>query len=160
MSDADETPVEYQLVHDATLWDFEVTSTEITPTVGNEDFIVRIEIQVEEDGIEHMTFPVVFTLAMLSFHDARPRGISGKWFEDEDQLTAADMLRHLRFERGRLHLHLDYLRGRCVKTTVEVDSTGKLFLQTVNRGQAATRWVEMLRGKKYLKAAPVLAGCE
>lgn len=154
MFDDDKLPVEYQLVHDATLWDFDVTSTEIAPTVGNEDFMVRIEMQVEEDGVEHMAFPVIFTLAMLSFHDARPRGVSGNWFEDEDQLTATDMLRHLAFEHGKLHLYLDYLRGRCVKTTVEVDAAGKVLLQTVNRGQAATRWVEKLKGKKTLQVVP------
>lgn len=154
MADDDEIPVEYHLVHDATLWDLTITSTAIEPTVGNEDFWVRIEMQVEEDGIEHCGLPLVFTLAMLSFHDARPRGISGNWFEDGDQFTAADMLRHLRFERGKLHLYVDYLRGRCVKTTVEVDAAGKVFLETVNRGQAATRWVDKLKGKKYLQAAP------
>lgn len=150
----DKLPVEYQLVHDATLWAFDVTSTEITPTVGNEDFMVRIEMQVEEDGVEHMAFPMIFTLAMLSFHDARPRGVSGDWFEDEDQLTASDMLRHLAFEQGKLHLDLDYLRGRCVKTTVEVDATGRVLLRTVNRGQAATRWIETLKGKKTLQVVP------
>jgi hypothetical protein len=40
----------------------------------------------------------------------------------------------------------------CVKTTVEVSSDGKALIETVNRGQAATRWVERLRGKKFLQA--------
>lgn len=154
MSENDELPIEYQLVHDATLWDIDITSTEIAPTVGNEDFSVRIEMQVEEDGVEHIAFPVIYTLAMLSFHDARPRGVSGQWFEDEDQLTAADMLRRLEYRSGKLHLYLDYLRGRCVKTTIEVDSDGRVLLQTVNRGQAATRWVEKLKGRKNLQAVP------
>jgi len=149
-----EPPVEYELVRTATLWDFEITKSEIVPTAGNEEFSVTIEMQIEEEGVEHMAFPIIFTLAMLSFHDARPRGISEKWFEDQDQFMAADMLRHLEFHRGRLHLHVDYLRGRCLKTTVEFDGEGKVFLKTLNRGQAATRWVEMLRGKKHLQAVP------
>jgi hypothetical protein len=49
-------------------------------------------------------------------------------------------------------MYIDYLRGRCVKTTVEVSSDGKALVETVNRGQAATRWVERLRGKKFLQA--------
>jgi hypothetical protein len=154
MSDDDKAPIEFRLVHDATLFDFEVTSTDIQPTVGNEDFLVKVEMQVEEDGIEHMPFPMIFTLAMLSFHDARPRGVSDHWFEDKDQFMVADMVRHLEFTNGRLHLYVDYLRGRCLKTTVEVAADGKVTLQTVNRGQAATRWVERLKGKKYLQAAP------
>ena len=154
MSDDDKTPIEYQLVRDATLWDFKVTGTEITPTVGDEDFNVQIELQVEEEGIEHVAIPVIFTLAMLSFHDARPRGVSGQWFEEEDMLTAADLLRHLEFRHGKLYLYIDYLRGRCVKTSVKVDKDGKVTLQTVNRGQAATRWIENLKGKKTLRAVP------
>ncbi len=96
-------------------------------------------MQVEEDGIEHCGLPLVFTLAMLSFHGARPRGAADDWFEDDDQFTAADMLRHPRFERGKLHLGVDHLRGRCVKTTVEADAAGKVFLETVNRGVVVRR---------------------
>jgi hypothetical protein len=62
------------------------------------------------------------------------------------------MLRNLRFEHGGLHLYVDYLRGRCVKTDVEVSSDGKVIVDTVNRGQAATRWVDRLSGKKPLQA--------
>ncbi len=45
----------------------------------------------------------------------------------------------------------DYVRGRCVKTTVEVTSHGIVTLETVNRGEAALRWVDKLKGKKYLR---------
>lgn len=34
-------------------------------------------------------------------------------------------------------MYVDYLRGRCIKTTVEVDSSGKVRLETMNRGKAA-----------------------
>jgi hypothetical protein len=81
-----------------------------------------------------------------------PTRVSGKWFVDDDLFAAADMLGHLEFERGKLHMYIDYLRGRCLKTTVEVSSDGKALVETVNRGQAATRWVERLRGKKFLQA--------
>lgn len=94
----------------------------------------------------------MFTLAMLSFHDGRPRGVSGQWFEDEDQLTVADFLDGFEYHSGVLHFYEDYIRGRCLKTTIEVHPDGKLTLETVNRGQAATRWVDRLRGKKLLKA--------
>jgi hypothetical protein len=62
----------------------------------------------------------------------------------------ADLLRHLTFVRGRLHFYADYVRGRMVKTTVEIDEDGKILLETVNRGEAATRWVAKLQGKKIL----------
>ncbi len=69
-----------------------------------------------------------------------------------DQWSAADMLRGLEFARGRLHWHADYVRGRCIKTTVEVSPDGTVLVETVNRGEAATRWVDRLEGKKYLQA--------
>jgi hypothetical protein len=62
------------------------------------------------------------------------------------------MLRHLRFERGELHFYADYVRGRCMKTTVIVRSDGTFMLDAVNRGEAATRWIAKLQGKKLLRA--------
>jgi hypothetical protein len=147
------TPIEYELVREGTLFeDIETLDTKLTPTVGNEDWHVRIEMRVDDEIINSCAFGLMYVLGLLSFHDGRPRGVSGKWFEDDDEFTAADMLRHLTFERGRLHMYVDYLRGRCLKTTVEVSSNGHVLLETVNRGQAATRWVERLRGKRFLQA--------
>jgi len=145
-------PIEHDLIRDGTLFDdLAVIATDIAPTVGNEDLHVRIELQLDEELLESCAFGLVFVLGLLSFAAARPRGISGQWYEDDDQFTAADMLRHLRFERGGLHLDVDYLRGRCVKTQIEVKGDGRVILETVNRGQAATRWVDQLRGKKFLR---------
>jgi hypothetical protein len=149
----DDDIIEHKLARDGTLFEsIEILSSKIEPTVGNEDWHVRIELQLDEDLIATCAFGFLFVVGVLSFHDGRPRGASGKWFEDEDQFTAADMLRHIEFERGKLHMYVDYLRGRCVKTTVELSSDGRALVETVNRGQAATRWVDRLRGKKFLKA--------
>ena len=94
---------------------------------------------------------LIFTIGVLSFHDARPRGVSGNWFEDGDQFTAADLLGRIRFTDGKLQMYVDYLRGRCVKTTIEVASDGRVRLETVNRGKAALAWVARLQGKKLLQ---------
>jgi hypothetical protein len=151
MSDENQ-PIEHQLFRDGTLFEeIEITESKIEPTVGNEDWHVRITFRVEEDLITSCGFGLIFVLGALSFHDGRPRGVSGEWFEDADQFTAADMLRHLSFEQGKLHMYVDYLRGRCVKTSVDVSSDGHVLLETVNRGQAATRWVDRLKGKKFLR---------
>jgi hypothetical protein len=148
----DREPIEHDLIRDGTLFDeLEIANTEITPTVGNDDLHVRIEMQVDDELIESCAFGLIFVLGVLSFADARPRGVSGNWFEDDDQFTAADMIRNLRFENGGLRMYVDYLRGRCVKTRVEVAKNGRVVLDTVNRGQAATRWVDQLRGKKFLR---------
>lgn len=149
----DDPRIEYQLVQDGTLFEeIEILDKKIEPTVGNEDWAVTIVFRVEEDLVESCAFGLIYVLGLLSFHDGRPRGVSGKWFEDDDEFTAADMLRHMRFERGTLKMYVDYLRGRCVKTDVEVSSDGRVTVRTVNRGQAATRWVDRLKGKKFLQA--------
>jgi hypothetical protein len=156
MSD-ENLPIEQQLVRDALMFEeLVVLDTKIAPTTGNEDWHVRIELQLDQELVARGAFGFIYFMGLLSFHDGRPRGVSGKWFEDDDLFVAADMLRHLEFERGRLHMYIDYLRGRCVKTTVEVSSDGKALVETVNRGHAATRWVERLRGKKFLQAVETL----
>jgi hypothetical protein len=150
----DEPPIELKLVQDAMLLDLEIVDTRLEPTAGNENWHVRIRIRAEEDLIETCALGLIFTLGMLSFHDARPRGVSDKWFETNDEWTVSDMLRHLEFTHGRLHFHADYVRGRGVKTTIEVSSDGQVLVETVNRGQAATRWLDRLRGKRLLEALP------
>jgi hypothetical protein len=52
--------------------------------------------------------------------------------------------------RGELHLGLDYVRGRCVKTSIDVKRDGKVTLETRARGESALFWVDRLKGKKPL----------
>src|SRR2546427_12576804 len=75
-------------------------------------------------------------------------------FEEQDQWTAADLLRHLRYEGGRLVCETDYVRGRMMKTDVTVFPDGRFTLTTTNRGVAASRWVAQLQGKKVLRPVP------
>lgn len=145
-------PVEHKLLHSASLLDWTVLSEEATPALGNEDWVVRMELQVDESVIYASAHGALFAIGVLSFHDGRPRGISGQWFEDEDQFSISDFLEHLRFERGKLNLSLDYIRGRCLKTEVEISSNGKISLKTVNRGKAALGWIAKLQGKKLVKS--------
>lgn len=148
----DEEPIEHELIRSAAGAEIEVVETKIEPTVGNEDSHVRIVLQIPEDDVEISALGLIFALGALSFHDGRPRGVSGNWLEDDDEWTAADMLRRLEFGRGGLYFHADYVRGRCVKTSVSVSTDGTVLVETVNRGEAATRWVDRLLGKKFLQA--------
>lgn len=151
MADNDE-PIEHELLRTGTCAEFEVVETHVEPTVGEEDAHVRVALRIAEDDVESFSFGIIYTLGVLSFHDGRPRGVSGKWFEDDDEWTAADMLRGLEFSHGRLHWHADYVRGRCIKTTVEIGPDGTVRIETVNRGEAVLRWIDKLEGKKYLQA--------
>jgi hypothetical protein len=147
----DDAPIEHELIRTGLAAEFEVVDTNVQPTVGNEDTHVRMTLMIPEDDVEVFAFGIIYVLGLLSFHDGRPRGVSGKWFEDDDDWSAGDMLRHLEFRAGRLHFYADYVRGRCIKTTIEINRDGRILLETVNRGEAALRWVDRLQGKQYLQ---------
>jgi hypothetical protein len=156
MSD-DEQRIEYELIRQAVLAEIHMLDTKIAPTSADDKHVV-IEGRLgqegdeeSEDDVEHYAFGLLYALTMLSFADARPRGVSGMHFEKDDEWTADDMLRQLRFQRGELHLYADYVRGRCMKTTVLVRRDGTFKIETVNRGEAATRWIAKLQGKKTLQ---------
>ena len=48
----------------------------------------------------------------------------------------------------------DYVRGRMMKTDVTVFPDGRFTLTMTNRGEAASRWVAQLQGKKVLRRVP------
>jgi len=75
-------------------------------------------------------------------------------FEESDDWSAADMQRHLRYLYGSLSFYADYVRGRMMKTSVTVRPDGRFTIETTNRGEAATRWVPRLQGKKLLSDVP------
>src|SRR5262245_11716422 len=108
-----------RLIETATLVDFEVANRSVQPTVDGEDCVTRMSLQLGgevsegDEQVEWGAFGFLFTLAALSFADARPRGISDMDFLEADEFTVADFLEGLRFVGGELHLDLDYLRGRC-----------------------------------------------
>src|ERR1041384_2922899 len=151
----------FSLLETGTLATFEVASTKVEPSPDGETLVVRIEMQLGEPGesdgedeVEWALFGFMFVLALLSFHDARPRGYSEQDYIERDELTVADFLTGLRFVRGELHLDLDYVRGRCVQAAIRVQRDGKVTLETRARGESALHWVERLKGKKPLELVP------
>lgn len=158
-------PIEYELLSDAVAARPIVSDTKIAPTLGDDDKHVRIEGRFasdeddddDDDGPdgagsndEPFAFGFIYAVGVLSFADARPRGVSGMHYQEKDDWTATDMLRHLRFEHGELHFHADYVRGRCMKTTIIIRGDGSFLVETINRGEAATRWIAKLQGEKIL----------
>ncbi len=149
-------PIEHELLRNAVAAEVSVTSTEVRPT-STGDRYVRIEGRLGEDessDVEWAAVGFIYAIGVLSFAAARPRGVSGMHFEPQDQWTAADLLRHLRYERGRLVCETDYVRGRMMKTTVTVFPDGRFTLTTTNRGEAASRWVAQIQGKRLLHPVP------
>jgi len=146
MSDQTRLPYEYDLLHDVIALDLKVVSSE------RSDFMdtvhMKMTLQEDPDILESCSFGIIYALGVLSFAGARPRGVSGMHFEEKDEWLVPDMLRHLRFQHGSLHFYADYVRGRMMKTTVEVRQDGTILLETINRGESAARWVATLQGKR------------
>lgn len=146
------------LVETGTQARFEVITTHVSPSPDDDTYAVSIELQLGdpatdegEDEVEWAAFGFLFVLAVWSFHDARPRGYSEREYVERDEFTVADFFAGLRFVRGELQLDLDYVRGRCVKTTISVRRDGKVTLETRDRGESALRWLERLKGKKVVE---------
>ena len=153
---ANDEPIEHELIKTAVAAEISVTSTEISPTSTGDRF-VRIEGRLgteDEDHVEWAAFGFLYVIGLMSFGAARPRGNSDIDFQEQDTWSAADMQRRLRYENGRLSFESDYVRGRMMKTDVMLFPDGRFTLTTTNRGEAATRWVTRLQGKKVLAAVP------
>ncbi len=132
----------------------------------------RLRCKILRNDVEDGALALIFAVAALSFHDARPRGTSDVDYAERDDWTLEDLCQHLHFTRGTLHLDTDYVRGRMMKTSVTVWPTGLVGkratraptasagvvatarveeIRTINRHQMASRWIDLLKGKKHLR---------
>lgn len=108
----------------------------------------------EEDGyqtVEWGAFGFIYILACLSFNDAKPRNLSEIDYIKNDYFTIGDLVSNLRFEKGKLILYCDYLRGRLMKTNISIQSDGLVEIQTILRGNALNTWLNKLKGKNTLQ---------
>ena len=157
MSDPTKQAV-HQLLETGALVAFRIldTRTELSP--DKENISVRADLILEGDDdfvepadvAEWGAFGFLFVLATLSFHDARPRGMSEVDFMPEDEFTLDDIFQCLSYRRDGLHLRADYISGRSLKTDITIRTDGTVTLETWGRGQAALRWLDKLQGKKSI----------
>ena len=128
--------------------------TRVLTTEGTEErdySAQRLRCKILRNDVEDGALALIFAIAALSFHDARPRGASDVDYAERDDWTLEDLCQHLHFTRGTLHLDTDYVRGRMMKTSVTVWPTGLVEIRTINRHQMASRWIDLLKGKKHLR---------
>jgi len=111
----------------------------------------RLRCKILRDDVEDGALALIFALGVLSFHDARPRGNSHIDYVEGDDWTLDDLVSRLRFWKGALCLDTDYVRGRMMKTHIRVWPTGIVEIDTIGRHQMATRWIQLLKGKKHLR---------
>jgi hypothetical protein len=143
------------LLEQGTLIEFKVIEEEVIPGTDEGEFGVRIRLHLgmEEDdnNVEWGGLGFMFVLVVLSFVDARPRGMSDAEYEEKDELTVVDFLTGLTYVNGRLRYNGDYTRGRRMKTSITISPDGSALLETVGRGKAAVRWLARLKGKKNMQ---------
>ncbi len=108
----------------------------------------EIILKVEEEDAETAAFGIMYAVSLLSFFQGLPAGISKIHYRERDIWSTEDFFRHLSFRRGKLHFYADYVRGRLMKTTIDISRDGTIRIATVNRGTLASLWVEYLLGKK------------
>ncbi|MBA2320810.1 MAG: hypothetical protein H0V89_06610 [Deltaproteobacteria bacterium] len=139
-----------ELLKTATLIDFEIIETDLAPE-GSMKGILQF---TEAEDVEWGGLAFVFAIAVISFNEVRPAGHSDiAYAGDDDEFTVGDLVEHFRFGHGRLHIYLDYVRGRLVKTDIDVYKDGKVVIQTVNRGQSLGRPLDLMKGKRPVDSA-------
>lgn len=153
-------PEAFRLLETGVAVPFRVVKEEMLPAVDESEFGMRVTLQLKDpegpeedtpDLVEWGAFGFLFVLALLSFADARPRGFSENEYTETDELRLADFVDGLTFRRGTLHFHADYVRGRRVKTGINVTAEGAVTIETVGRGKALLRWIDRLKGEGGLR---------
>ena len=110
----------------------------------------EITIQIDEDDVETSAFGIMYSISLLSFLQGRPAGVSVVDYQEQDVWSTEDFHRHLSFRLGKLRFDADYVRGRLIKTVVEISKDGTLLIKTRNRADLATQWLEYLLGKRSM----------
>lgn len=133
----------------------------VLPSPDEGEFGLRLALSFDDgdspeedraDAVEWGALGFLFVIGVLSFADARPRGLSGQDYVERDEFGVADFLAGLKFRNGALQLDTDYIRGRRMKTRVVVRSDGTGTLETIGRGKTALRWIARLKGETPLQA--------
>jgi hypothetical protein len=132
----------------------------VMPALDEAEFGLRLELTfVDEDSPEEDRADVaewgalgfLFVIGVLSFADARPRGVSDMHYIERDEFRITDLVAALKFRNGELHLDTDYVRGRRMKTRVVVRPDGSATIETIGRGKAALRWIARLQGERPVR---------
>jgi len=138
---------------------FHIVDKYIAPIPESENIFVRADLIFQGDDEEGIgpadvvmwaAFPFLFTIATLSFDDAKPDGFLDQEFRPNDKFTGHDFLERLTFGGNGLTFKADYIRGRCMKTDVTIRPDGTVTLSTWGLGKSALRWLDTLQGKKLM----------
>jgi hypothetical protein len=151
----DDRSAGFLLLDKGTLVEIRTLDISVAEGVDDAEFGVRITLRLgendDDNDVEWGGLGFMFTLALLSFADARARGYSENEYQENDQLLVADFLQELTYVNGCLQFYGDYIRGRRMKTHITLHPDGIVKIETVGRGKAALRWLDRMKGKKALE---------
>lgn len=123
------------------------------PGPGGEAYSYQnIVFQMTEEEPDLFAFSILFTLSLMSFTFAAPRGYSEKLFIPDEEWNLEYFVQGLSYENKKLCFSADYVSGRMMKTDIEFESGGKVTIKTRNRGRGAERWLTHLQGKRHIQA--------
>jgi hypothetical protein len=97
--------------------------------------VQNILFQIEEDSPDILSIAVLFTLSLVLFTYASPRGYSETEFIPGEQWNVAYFIEGLGFEDGKLSFSSDYVSGRMMKAEIIYEPGGKVTLRTSNRAR-------------------------
>jgi hypothetical protein len=138
-----------------------IVEEQVIPGADEGEFALRLALSFDDDDspeegradvVEWGALGFMFVVAVLSFGDARPRGMYELEYKPADEFKISDLVGALKYRVGELHLDTDYVRGRRMKTCVVVRPDGTGLLKTIGRGKAALRWIARLKGEKPVRA--------
>ncbi len=72
----------------------------------------KIVFQIKEEEPDLFAFGVLFTLSLMSFTFAAPRGISENYFVPDEEWNLEYFVQGLEFENKSLRFSSDYVSGR------------------------------------------------
>jgi len=142
-------PLSHRYIKEAVGIPIEIVSNEYNDYHGNEH--QNIIFQLKEKEPDLFAFSVLFSLSLLSFTYAAPRGYSENDFVPDEEWNLEYFLQGLEFHDVCLKYSGDYVSGRHMKTTITYEPGGRVTLDTRNRGKGADRWMLHLQGKKHIQ---------
>jgi len=113
--------------------------------------LCRRYYSINEESPDRYAISVLFSISLMSFTYAVPRGYSAEYFIPDEKWTIGYFIQGLGFVQQRLYYSADYVSGRLMKTDIGFKSGGEVTLTTRNRGRGAERWLTHLQGKKHIK---------
>jgi len=141
--------ISYQYLKETIGISIKTISNNFSEFHGNEHQKIVFQLQEEEPDL--FAFGILFTLSLMSFTHAAPRGYSENEFIPDEKWNIEYFLQGLEFHNGRLKYSGDYVSGRHMKTDIIFEPGGRVALETRNRGRGADRWVIHLQGKKHIQ---------